>query len=55
MRSRTYAAPNLAMQFGARVDVRANADASGTRLRLDDSAVATEAFGVQVQAWAHRA
>lgn len=55
LRSPTYAAPNLAMQFGARVDVRANAAASGTRLRLDDSAVATEAFGVQLQAWAHRA
>lgn len=55
LRSPMYTAPNLALQFGARVDVRSSADTSGTRLRLDDSAVATEAYGVQLQAWAHRA
>lgn len=46
--------PHLALQFGARVEARSDPGASGVTGRLDDTAVATEAFGVQLQAWSHR-
>jgi membrane-associated phospholipid phosphatase len=46
--------PHLAMQLGGRLDPAGNPASSGARARLDDSAVAIDAYGVQLQAWAHR-
>jgi hypothetical protein len=45
---------HLAMQIGARIEARSNADISDAQIRLDDSALVTEALGIQVQAWSHR-
>jgi membrane-associated phospholipid phosphatase len=46
--------PHLAMQVGGRLDPVADSDRPRATARLDDSAVAVDAFGVQAQAWAHR-
>jgi len=54
LRSGELDGPHLAMQVGGRLDPVADSGRSGTTARLDDSAVAVEAFGVQAQAWAHR-
>ncbi len=46
--------PHLVMQVGGRLDP---VDDSGQRratARLDESAIAVDAFGIQAQAWAHR-
>ncbi len=54
LRSAQMQSPHLAMQIGARVDPAAVPAGSANRLRLDDSAVALEALGVQAQLWTHR-
>ncbi|HJV62364.1 MAG TPA: capsule assembly Wzi family protein, partial [Albitalea sp.] len=51
VRSRSWSADRLAVQLGGRVDPAAT---HGGQFRLDDSAVATELLGWQLQAWAHR-
>jgi membrane-associated phospholipid phosphatase len=54
LRSGEYDGPHLALQVGGRLDpVSDNGQVHGTA-RLDDTAVAVDAFGVQAQAWAHR-
>ena len=52
VRSSTLATPHLALQAGARID--AQPGRSAVKLRLDGTALATEALGVQLQAWSHR-
>ena len=46
--------PHLAMQLGGRLDAVSDSGDAHATARLDDSAVAVDAFGVQAQAWAHR-
>ncbi len=46
--------PHLAMQLGGRLDPNSDTGQYRTTARLDDSAVAVDAFGIQAQAWAHR-
>jgi membrane-associated phospholipid phosphatase len=46
--------PHLAMQIGGRLDPMSNTGQYRTTARLDDSAIAVDAFGFQAQAWAHR-
>jgi hypothetical protein len=54
VRSGTFATPGVAAQIGARVDQGTLPARAEVRLRLDDTAIAAEAFGAQLQAWAHR-
>ena len=54
LRSSTLVSPYAALQVGGRIETLANANRSGVQFRLDDSAIVTEAFGVQLQAWSHR-
>jgi membrane-associated phospholipid phosphatase len=54
LRSGVLEGPHLAMQLGGRLDAVTDTGASAATPRLDDSAVAVDAFGVQAQAWAHR-
>ena len=54
LRSVELDGPHLAMQIGGRLDPVADSGRHAPTARLDDSAVAIDAFGVQVQAWAHR-
>ena len=54
LRSGVLEGPHLAMQLGVRVDPQADPAASGSVLRLDDSALVTGAEGVQLEAWSHR-
>jgi membrane-associated phospholipid phosphatase len=54
LRSGELDGPHLAMQVGGRLDPMADSGRSGLTARLDDSAVAVDAFGIQAQAWAHR-
>jgi membrane-associated phospholipid phosphatase len=54
LRSAVLDGPHLAMQVGGRLDPVADSGAPHATARLDDTAVAADAFGVQVQAWAHR-
>jgi len=42
------------MQVGGRLDPVADSGATHATARLDDTAVAVDAFGIQAQAWAHR-
>jgi hypothetical protein len=53
LHSSTFDSEWLTAQLGARIDASGSAQ-GGRKLRLDDSAVATEALGVQLQVWAHR-
>jgi membrane-associated phospholipid phosphatase len=46
--------PHLVMQVGGRLDSVADTGQYRPTARLDDSAVAVDAFGIQAQAWAHR-
>ena len=46
--------PHLAMQAGGRLDPVSDSGRSRATARLDDSAIAVDAFGIQAQAWAHR-
>ncbi len=43
----------VAAQFGARIDTT-SAIGGGSKFRMDDAALVTEAFGIQAQAWSHR-
>jgi membrane-associated phospholipid phosphatase len=54
LRSGEFDGPHLAMQVGGRLDPQRDSGQAGTSARLDDSAVAIDAFGIQAQAWAHR-
>jgi hypothetical protein len=53
-RSGTLAAHGIAAQIGARVDQGTLPSHPQAKLRLDDTAIAVEAFGAQLQAFAHR-
>ena len=46
--------PHLAMQVGGRLDPVSDSARYRATARLDDSALAVDAFGFQAQAWAHR-
>jgi hypothetical protein len=54
LRSRAWRGDHLAFRVGMRIEAQPDRDQAGARLRFDDSAVATEAAGVQLQAWSHR-
>ena len=54
LRSGELDGPHLAMQVGGRLDPVADSGRSRATARLDDSAIAVDAFGIQAQAWAHR-
>ena len=54
LRSGELVGPHLAMQAGGRLDPVADSGRSRATARLDDSAIAVDAFGIQAQAWAHR-
>ena len=46
--------PHLAMQIGGRVDAVSDSGQARPTARLDDTAFAVDALGVQAQVWAHR-
>ena len=54
LRSGEYDGPHIALQVGGRLDPVADSGRAHATARLDDSAVAVDAFGIQAQAWAHR-
>ena len=54
LRSGELDGPHLAMQIGGRLDTVSDDGGHAPTARLDDSAVAVDAFGIQAQAWAHR-
>lgn len=54
LRSGELDGPHLAMQVGGRLDAVADDGGHRATPRLDESAVAVDAFGLQAQAWAHR-
>jgi membrane-associated phospholipid phosphatase len=54
LRSGELDGPHLVMQVGGRLDASADDGMHGLTARLDDTAVAVDAFGIQAQAWAHR-
>jgi len=54
LRSGELDGPHLAMQIGGRLDAEDEVGGSHATPRLDDSAVAIDALGVQAQIWAHR-
>ena len=54
VRSDTLATGLVAAQGGARIEAHGDADRHDAQFRLDGSAVALEALGVQLQAWSHR-
>ena len=54
LRSAELDGPHLVMQVGGRLDPVADSGRHAPTARLDESAVAIDAFGVQAQAWAHR-
>ena len=54
VRSSTLAGPGVVMQLGARLQGETRSSGNGAQFRFDESAVATELFGQQLQAWAHR-
>ena len=54
LRSGEYDGPHLALQAGGRLDAVADSGQPRSTARLDDSAIAVDAFGIQAQAWAHR-
>jgi hypothetical protein len=53
-RSGTSASYGVAAQIGARVDQGTLPSRVEVKFRLDDSAIAVEALGAQLQVWAHR-
>jgi hypothetical protein len=53
-RSGTAAASGVVAQVGARFDQDARPSHSEVKFRFDDSAIAVEALGAQLQIWAHR-
>lgn len=46
--------PFIAAQAGARIEANGDADRVDGQFRLDGSALAVEALGLQLQAWSHR-
>jgi len=54
LRSGELDGPHLALQVGGRLEAASDPAVSGRKVRLDDSAVAVDALGVQAQIWAHR-
>ena len=54
LRSAELDGPHLVMQVGARLDPVADSGEARATPRLDESAVAADAFGIQAQVWAHR-
>jgi hypothetical protein len=54
VRSSTLAGHGAVMQLGAHLDGETRSGRNGAQFRLDETAIATELFGQQVQAWAHR-
>ena len=54
LRSGEYDGPHLALQAGGRLDPVADSGRPHGTARLDDSAIAVDAFGIQAQVWAHR-
>ena len=54
LRSGELDGPHLAMQIGGRLDPVADSGQDRATARLDDSALAVDAFGWQAQVWAHR-
>jgi membrane-associated phospholipid phosphatase len=54
LRSGELDGPHLAIQVGGRLDPVADSGRARATARLDDSAIAFDAFGVQAQVWAHR-
>ena len=54
LRSGELDGPHLAMQVGGRLDAQDETGGSQATPRLDDSAVAVDALGLQAQVWAHR-
>jgi membrane-associated phospholipid phosphatase len=54
LRSGELDGPHLAMQIGGRLDAEDETGGSRATPRLDDSALAVDALGVQAQVWAHR-
>ncbi len=53
-RSGTLSTHGLSAQIGVRVDEGTVPSHAEAKLRLDETAIAIEAFGTQLQAWAHR-
>jgi membrane-associated phospholipid phosphatase len=53
VRSSVQGDDRVAVQLGGRIDAQGS-EQGGSKFRLDDSAVAIEVAGIQVQAWAHR-
>lgn len=54
LRSSLLSGPRVAFQVGGRIETHPDPDRGGSQFRLDDTALVTEAFGVQLQAFAHR-
>jgi len=54
VRSSTLMLPRLALQVGGRIDASPPPAEGATQFRLDDTALATEVLGLQLQAWSHR-
>ena len=54
LRSAELDGPHLATQIGGRLDAEDETGGSRATPRLDDSAFAVDALGVQAQVWAHR-
>jgi membrane-associated phospholipid phosphatase len=54
VRTSTLAGHGLVMQLGGRLDGQTRPGRGGAQFRLDDTAIATELLGAQVQAWSHR-
>jgi hypothetical protein len=54
VRSSTLAGHGLVLQVGGRLDSETRPGRPGAQFRFDDTAIAAELLGAQVQAWAHR-
>lgn len=54
LRSATVQSNQVVAQFGGRIEAKPEVDRAGSQFRLDDSTLATEAAGIQWQAWSHR-
>jgi hypothetical protein len=53
VRSGTFESPDVVAQVGGRLEDRGDTG-DGERLRFDESVLAAEVFGLQLQAWSHR-
>jgi hypothetical protein len=54
LRSAENTSEYVAAQIGARIEAKADVDRPGATVRLDDSTLASEVGGWQLQAWSHR-